>query len=377
MKIVRTIVFWLHLVLGCVAGLVILFMSVTGILLAFASQISAKADAPAALKEKSGPAVLAPLDSFLVVLNQNGQGVPSQLVLHNRANLPVEARFGRERTLYLSPSTAEIIGQPSAAAHRFFSAIMLFHRSLGLGMRNAFGRGLTGAATLAFLFLIISGVYLWVPKILSFASLKSRLLFRTGLQGRAREWNWHSVIGIWTMAPLFVIALTGVIMAYPWASNLLYKAAGAQPPMRQGRGAHGRGPNRFASMVLPAAAPLQARSLDELAQVAKQQVPDWKSITIEVPQPQDQTLHVSIDRSLGGQPEKVSQLVLHRPSGRILAVKNFSDQDMGSKLRAWTYSLHTGKEFGVIGQLIAALACLGAVFLVWTGLSLAVRRARS
>jgi uncharacterized iron-regulated membrane protein len=180
-------VFWLHLALGCVAGLVILFMSVTGILLAFASQISAKADAPAALKEKSGPAVLAPLDSFLVVLKQNGQGVPSQLVLHNRANLPVEARFGRERTLYLSPTIAEIIGQPSAATHRFFGTITRFHRSLGLGIRNAFGRGLTGAASLALLFLIVSGVYLWVPKILSLAGLKSRLLFRPGLQGRARE----------------------------------------------------------------------------------------------------------------------------------------------------------------------------------------------
>jgi hypothetical protein len=39
MKLVRTFLFWLHLIVGCVAGVVILVMSVTGTILAFERQI--------------------------------------------------------------------------------------------------------------------------------------------------------------------------------------------------------------------------------------------------------------------------------------------------------------------------------------------------
>jgi threonine/homoserine/homoserine lactone efflux protein len=38
---------------------------------------------------------------------------------------------------------------------------------------------------------------------------------------------------------------------------------------------------------------------------------------------------------------------------------------------------HTGEAGGVIGETVAAVASLGAAFLVWTGLSLALRRLRA
>jgi uncharacterized iron-regulated membrane protein len=52
----------------------------------------------------------------------------------------------------------------------------------------------------------------------------------------------------------------------------------------------------------------------------------------------------------------------------------FANGDTGGKLRAWSRFLHTGEEFGIIGQTIAMLASFGALFLVWTGFSMAWRR---
>ena len=378
MKAVRTLIFWIHLTLGCVAGLVILAMSVTGILLAFERQINGWADTPAILQGQSDSSQQASLDSMLAALKRDGQGVPSELILHNSGKAPVEARFGRERTLYLHPSTGEIIGEPSKRTRAFFGAVERVHRSLGLGMRSAAGRGITGAGNLVFLFMLVSGLYLWLPKVFNIMSLKHRFLFRRGLRGRAREWNWHNVIGIWTVAPLFFIVLTGVIMSYPWASNLLYKATGTQPPapgFRGEGGPRGNSSNRTNTNEEPSAAQFQFRSLDDLAQIAKQQVSGWKSITITVPTAQDRTLGISIDKSVGGQPEQASQLVVNRESGNVVTVKRFSDNNAGRKLRAWARFTHTGEEFGLVGQAIAALASLGAVFLVWTGLSMAIRRA--
>jgi uncharacterized iron-regulated membrane protein len=111
-----------------------------------------------------------------------------------------------------------------------------------------------------------------------------------------------------------------------------------------------------------------------MVQVAKQQVPAWKSITVEVPRGNASILTLSVDTSVGGQPEKSLQLVINRETGQVQAVKRFSDNVAGRRLRAYARFVHTGEEFGLVGEAIAALASLGAVVLVWTGLSMALRR---
>jgi uncharacterized iron-regulated membrane protein len=373
MKAVRKLLFWLHLSVGCVAGVVILTMSLTGAMLAFERQIKTHTDAPASLQAPSDNSQRLLLDEILAKLKDNRQGVPTQLVLRNRAGAPIEARFGRSKVLFLNPRTAEIVGQPSETTEHFFSTVEGIHRSLGLGMQSSFGRGITGAANLGFLFLLMSGAYLWLPRIFNASNIKSRLLFRRRLSGRAREWNWHNTIGAWTVIPLFFLVLTGVIMSYPWASNLLFRMTGSQPPSRGFRGeARGhRAPSHDGS--LPST--VQFRSLEEIGLIAKQQTSAWNSITLDVPDPEDRTMAVSIDTSPGGQPDKASQLVIQRQSGRIESVKRFSDNNLGSKLRVWARFTHTGEEFGIFGEAIAALACCGAIMLVYTGLAMALRRA--
>lgn len=116
-------------------------------------------------------------------------------------------------------------------------------------MQNALGRGITGAANLAFLFMLISGLCLWLLKMFNIASLRVDHCFGA-VSRKGRAWNWHNVIGIWTTIPLLFIVGTDVAISYPWASNLLYAMTGTKPPTggRRGeRGAagneHGRAPN--------------------------------------------------------------------------------------------------------------------------------------
>lgn len=373
MKSVRKLFFWIHLFAGCIAGVVILAMSVTGAILAFERQIKASINSPAVLQGQSDSTQKLPLDALLANISRNGQEAPSELVFHRQPKAPIEAHYGRSKTLFLNPWTAEIIGQPSETADRFFGSVERIHRSLGLGMQSAFGRGLTGAGNLIFLFLLLSGMYLWLPTVFNSAGFRNRLAFRSGLRGRAREWNWHNVIGIWSAVPLLFIVATGVIMSYPWASNLLFTMTGSQPPVRgfrSGPPAH-RTPSHGA---IPA--PLaDSQSLNNILETVEQQVPRWKTITLSVPGPQSRTLSLSVDTSVGGQPEKASQVVVNRRSGQIQTIKRFSDNNLGTKLRAWSRFTHTGEEFGILGQTIGALACIGGVFLVWTGFSMAIRRA--
>jgi len=61
-------------------------------------------------------------------------------------------------------------------------------------------------------------------------------------------------------------------------------------------------------------------------------------------------------------------------SGKVLREERYADLSAGRKVRVWLRFLHTGEALGAAGQLVAAIASLGAALLVWTGLALALRR---
>ena len=66
-------------------------------------------------------------------------------------------------------------------------------------------RRITGAANLIFLFIVISGFYLWLPRVWTWIQFKNVLWFRIGLAPKARDFNWHNVIGVWTAVPLAIV----------------------------------------------------------------------------------------------------------------------------------------------------------------------------
>ena len=186
--------------------------------------------------------------------------------------------------------------------------------------------------------------------------------------GRARDWNWHIVTGIWCAVPLLLITLTAVCMSYGWATNLLYRMTGTEPPVQGrpgGRPERGGAPERT-----------DWSGLEALVHRAKRQSPGWKRIGIRL-SPPTARVTFTIDEGSGGQPQKRSQLVLNRRTGEVIRWEPFSANNAGRRLRTWARFTHTGEAFGVIGQATATIASAASAMLVYTGLMLAWRRFRS
>jgi uncharacterized iron-regulated membrane protein len=97
---------------------------------------------------------------------------------------------------------------------------------------------------------------------------------------------------------------------------------------------------------------------------------------MQLPQSADAPVSFTIDKGTGGEPHKRAQLVLKRTSGEVIRWEPFNSYSTGRRLRSFLRFAHTGEVGGIIGQTIAGLASLGGAFLVWTGLSLALRRLR-
>jgi uncharacterized iron-regulated membrane protein len=371
----RRILFWTHLGIGVVAGVAILAMSATGVALAFQRQILQLVDG--GLRTVSPPADSSPrrLGEMLDAATAGGGSRPTGVVVRPGASASVEFTFGRDRSVYVDPYTGAVLGEGSKAARAFFAAVERWHRTLGepLGARGPL-RAIAAAANLLFLLLVVSGPFLWLPRSWSWTAIRAALLFRPGLRGRARDWNWHNVAGIWCALPLLVITLTGVVISYPWANGLLFRAVGSPPPARQeaGRPPQREGADRGQGAPRPLAA-----DLDRALAVAGAQRSDWRSMSLRVPAPDETAVVVTLDAGAGGQVEKRTELLVDSTGGQVLRVTRFADRSLGQRLRGLVRFLHTGEEGGLAGQLVAALASAGACLLTWTGLSLALRRLRA
>jgi uncharacterized iron-regulated membrane protein len=387
MKLFRRAIFWAHLVAGVSAGIVIFIMSVTGVMLTYEKQFISLADKfNAAIEEPAGAQALSPAE-LLASLGESGiSQTPSSLIIRADAEAPVEASFGRERVVLLNPYSGKVIADGMPGARNFFKKTRDFHRWLAMsGDGRDTGKAITGASNLLFLFLVVSGFYLWWPRNWSWSTLRNVTWFRRGLSGKKRDFNWHNTIGFWCAVPLFFVVISGVVISYGWAGNLVYKIAGENPPeRRQGAIQAGSAPRsgREAKQEKRGDATNSATSGEDMGELnewfsrAQAQVPAWRSISVGIPAGAGSPVQLTADEGTGGQPQKKTKISFKTGSAEPPKVEQFSDGSAGSRLRSYLRFLHTGEVLGLFGQTVAGIASAGAALLVWTGFALGLRRLR-
>ena len=366
--VIRKVLFWLHLITGVTAGLFISVMAATGVILSFERQIIEFVDRDIRSVFAPSEAEPQPLNELLEAVRRAGLGDPTAIVLRNQPQASTQFVIERNKTVYVDPYSGAVLGTSSARAHEFFFAVERLHRALGapLGSKTV-GHWLAAVSNLLFAALILMGVVIWLPRKWSWKSVRASLAFRTGLRGKAREWNWHNVVGIWCAVPLLIIVLTGVVMSFGWANTLLFRLTGSTPAalgrdggnrrLRSGQPGNGREPN-----------------YDRMFTVAKGLNSGWRTITLNIARDAKAQVTAVVDTGTGGQPQNRTQYLLNRDTGAVEKISTFADGSLGQRLRAFVRFGHTGEYGGWLGQAIAAIASLGACLLVYTGLSLTTRR---
>ena len=301
-------------------------------------------------------------------------------MVRNEPDAAVVLGAGRSGSLIVDPYSGEVREPGAQGLRTFFSAVTGWHRWFNAtGESRATAKAITGASNLAFLFLVLSGIYLWLPRMWKWAAFKTRLLFNPyATTAKARDFNWHHVFGIWSAIPLAIVVATATVFSYPWANDLVYRAVGEQPP-RQGGGGGPGGPPRGAGQAEAAVVAPNGTAIDRLgydALVARAAAHgEWRTLTLNIPADAEApTVRIGIDQGNGGQPYLRHNLTLDASTGGVESWAPFSSQTTGQKARSWIRFLHTGEALGLVGQTIAGLVSLTSVLMVWTGLALAWRR---
>ncbi len=373
-RTLRSVIFWTHLWIAVAAGTVIIIMSATGVALAYQKPVMTMVAARHRVAPAPG-AVRLPLDS-VVARTQVGPDTAhvTAITVNSDATLPLTVGMGNRRSLFVDPYTARVLGT-DATVRGFFQGVERWHRSLavGAGTRSKAGTAITGACNLAFLFLVLSGFYLWWPRRWSRKAFAAVLLFRRDAQGRKRDWNWHHVLGFWSAPALFLIVASGTFMSYAWPQKLVARGLGVSTaPATGGDRAAGRTAAQGSSAHT---APHRA-SLDSLiAHAAANSA--WQTIQLRLPQGTARTATATVAYGSTSRPDRRDQLTLDAFTAAVVSAQGYKQYDAARKIRAWMRPIHTGEAGGLLGETIAALASAAAVVLGVTGFLLALSRLRS
>ena len=378
---VRRVLFWSHLAVGVATGLVILVLSATGVALTYEHQLlewaALRGAATAAAAE--GPAL--PIDTLVARVEASAPGRQvAGLTVRSEPGAPVTLSLKSRQSLYVDPATGAVIGSDSTA-RAAMTQIVRVHRSLatGEGVRDALGASITGAANLAFFFLLLTGAYLWWPRRWSPQAFRAVIVPVWRARGKVRDWNWHHAAAFWTAPALFVVVLSGVFISYRWPTAALEAATGGAEARPEGRADGGRaeGGRTEGGRERRKQEGAQRAPFGPMLAQATAGVPGWRIAQVRPGREAGAPVTVMVttgDALL--RPDRRTQFTFDAASGEPGRRRAYADTPPAQRVRAWMRGLHTGEALGFWGQTFAGLASLAGVVLVWTGLSLSLRRLR-
>lgn len=417
----RKVLFWTHLVCGVGTGIVIFIMSFTGAAIALQPQILLWAErdmrtvAPPEGVERLRPdALLERVQEQRPNMNVTGLTLEHDVTLAAAVTLtdPARAQAGGEgrpaagpggqppqTTLYVDPYSGNVLGQldPTTPARRFFRVNTDWHRWLAMnGDGRNVGRWITGVSNAAFLVLAITGLYIWLPRVWTWAAFRAVTFFRTGLASKARDFNWHNVIGVWSAPVLIVLTFTGMCISFPKTYDVIYAVTGIERPPSPARPGGPGGPGGAGEPGRPGASgrpggsgerganqpsranaesvPPSAADLNAAWSLAEAQMPSWRSIAMRLPARDGQPITFTFNDRERINPMARSTLTVDAATAKVVRWEPYDELPAGQRLRTWMRFGHTGELWGLVGQIVAGIASAGGCVLVYTGLALAWRR---
>jgi uncharacterized iron-regulated membrane protein len=354
----------LHLWLSVPVGLIITALCLSGAALVFEKEISEAARPSLYFVEVPHAAPL-PLGTLA---EQVSATLPDSVTIGTITAFSDPARAyqvslaGNRRTsLYVNPYTGEVTGLYERAPFFFF--MFRLHRWLldtvkydGSG-GIAWGKTIVGVSTLAFVFILISGVWVWIPR--NRKMLRNRLRVERHKGWRRLWYDLHVSVGIYVFLFLLIMSLTGLTWSFGWYRTGFYKLFGVE---NVANGGHGGKKGVKGGHVL------YEQWQHIYAQLAAAN-PGYAQIAVG-----EGTASVTFNRL--GNRLAADRYKFNNRTGEITEVIPYRNSEKSNKLFGWIYSVHVGSFGGTITRIIWFLAALVGASLPLTGYYLWLKRKR-
>jgi len=378
MKKFRRLVFLIHLALGIATGLVGALMAGTAVVMAFA-------DSYLDIREHRSRTVIPFTKDQALSLDALAERVAaahpeariSRIGFGRHSRHAYEFYLGKTELDYVNPVSGNMIPSDVVPLRKsLHKGVEQWHRFFGLsGDAAKTGKQYASWFNVALIPLLLSGFVLWWPKNLRWRSIQTGLLPIGKDRARGTERSWHTALGFWAVPFLLIMVVTGSMHSFEWVRDTALRIVGsgtAKPGAHDSLWAPG-----LSQKAIPAETP--RLTLDELRDLADRELTGWTRLDLfpaPGPNSENQTGTTRLVAKAPGWGPAFFPVVLqvHPYSGEILDTHSWDDLSRGTRLLAWNRWLHKGEAFGRVGQIIAGLACVVMLVLIYTGWALAIRR---
>lgn len=368
----------LHRWIGLASGLIVFVVAITGAIYVWEAELFALGHST--LVRGATPGRRRPAGELLAAAQQ---AVPAghsvgRLTLYtapSRAAVAIAQRlndgaptyfeeFQYYDEVYLDPATARVLGVVNRKYDWIFLTRMV-HTNLLLADT---GTRIVATATLTFVAMVLTGLVLWWPR--SRSVLRTRLRVQLAGNWKRVVFDLHNVLGVYGLAGLLLIALTGPVWTWRW-----YQDAVAWVFTGEAR-LVGEPVPTPSPVVVPAAnlAPSGAARGIGAGDVAERalrevvtRVPDASRYMIDIPNDPSRVLVVGAVYDRQSLWEEYERYYFHPLTAAFLGDERFEEKNLGMKWRNSNYGIHTGTLLGWPTQVLATLVSLLAASLPLTG----------
>jgi uncharacterized iron-regulated membrane protein len=357
-KIIRKI----HLILGLSSGLIVLFLGLTGCILAFEVEIRNATEkfrfVPVQDKPYLPPSVLTPLAEKELTSHKGlgieypGQGKAAQVSYYDETHYEI---------VFLNPYTGQVLKHKNMTKD-FFRIIIDGHFYLWLP--HHIGQPIVASATLVFLVMLITGLILWWPR--NKSARKQRFTVKWSAKWRRKNYDLHNVLGFYMTWVAIFIAITGLVFGFQWFAKTVYWVSS--------------GGSAMPAHVHPVSDTTKTATVnitDLVWQHHRQTARPNESVGVYFPYDKASPVEVGVNHRPG---TYYNSDFYHydQYTGKELPATGtyagaFKDARLADKIARMNYDIHVGAVLGLPGKLLAFFASLIAAslpvtgFMIWWG----------
>ncbi len=351
----------LHLWLGLGSGLVVLFLGITGCILAFEREIEDFTQTYRFSEVQQKP-LLSP-SQLKAIADQQLPGKHAHGVSYQPGRSVQVSYYNADPEYYdivfLNPYTGAVL-KVKDMNRDFFRIVIMGHYYLWLPPH--IGQPIVASATLIFVVLMISGLVLWWPKNKAAAKQRFWLNWKAGLKWKRKNYDLHNVLGFYMTWVAIVIALTGLVWGFQWFAQSVYWTVSGGQAMAQYYESFSDTTHLTHSQT-PAMDALWHKVRQEkpnYAGLIEVHVPTEKKSSIEVATNPDPDTYWQTDYRYYDQ-YTLKEIPITHVYGRL------DKASAADKLLRMNYDIHVGAIFGLPGKILAFCASLICASLPVTG----------
>ncbi|HEY5369451.1 MAG TPA: PepSY-associated TM helix domain-containing protein [Hanamia sp.] len=352
----KKIIHKLHLWLGFGSGIIIVFLGITGCMLAFEREIETMQSFRYVAPQKKSfvePSVLKETATKLLpgkILHSVVYGTKkdaAQMLFYNG----LEYYY----VIFMNPYAGKVLKVKNMNKD-FFRIIINGHYYLWL---PNIGQPVVTTATLIFLITLITGLVLWWPR--NNAAKKQRFKIKWNARWRRRNYDLHNVLGFYMTWIAIFLALSGMVMGFQWFAKSVYWATSSGKSLT---GYYEPASQKPASATTPFSAE------DKVWGIMQNSYKNAE--TIEVHYASSDSSPIVADANPDASTLwKTDYRYFDQYTLKEMPVTDFygrfGEASVADKIQRMNYDIHTGEILGLPGKILAFFASLIAASLPITG----------